>query len=383
MSNNYDILEKDAYYSIIFNKFQEHGYVTNSFVEDTILSFDIPLTEIESVYNNILDNGILIVSSQKDIEKYSIDYGFYDYNKMYQEIVNIEPNLKPYITKVKNIHPPQWHEFDNCFIRAKNGNIIARERIIKMYLRVAVKQAYYYFTKYAFPLEDAIQEANRGLVEGYEIFDNGKTLKFQNHIQWYIRTALDRKLKVGNNYITYPAHIKEKLVKINSLFRNKTEKYKLDNKDKLLKKVATLIKCDKNKALKYLKCFLNFLNIDYPYLDGTNFLSDHYEVMTLLDENITNDLLKRQLSNILSTLPFREADIIKMRFGIDIERPLVLEELAEKYNLTRERIRQIESKALRRLRHPKRSSCLKNFFENDVRELTDTELPKEEKFIEK
>jgi RNA polymerase primary sigma factor len=93
--------------------------------------------------------------------------------------------------------------------------------------------------------------------------------------------------------------------------------------------------------------------------------------------------LKRQLSDILSTLPFREADVIKMRFGIDIERPLVLEELAEKYNLTRERIRQIESKALRRLRHPKRSRCLKKFFENDVQELTDAELPKEEKFIEK
>jgi hypothetical protein len=81
MPTDSDMLEMDACYSIIFNKFQEQGYVENNFIEDAILSFDIPLTEIENVYNNILGNGILIVSSQADIEKYSIDYGFYNYTK--------------------------------------------------------------------------------------------------------------------------------------------------------------------------------------------------------------------------------------------------------------------------------------------------------------
>jgi RNA polymerase primary sigma factor len=300
---------------------------------------------------------------------------------MYQEIIDIEPNLDYYIKKIKNIPPPQWHEFDHCFIQVKNGNIIARERLIKMYLRVAVKQAYYYFKKFAFPLEDAIQEANRGLIEGYEKFSNEKAVKFQNHIQWYIRNTLNRKLRLGNYYVSHPIYVKEKLIIINALLKNKTEKYILNNKKKLLKRVMHLLGCDKNKANKYINCFIKFKSINYPYINGNNKISDNYETITLLNEKITNDLLKESLNDILSTLLFRESDVIKKRFGIDTEKPLALEELAGKYNLTRERIRQIESKALRRLRHPKRSETLKKFFDYEVH-LDDKNLPQKEKFIE-
>jgi RNA polymerase primary sigma factor len=230
-----------------------------------------------------------------------------------------------------------------------------------MNLRLAVRYALYFHKKYNYELDDAITVSIIGLILGYEKYDVNKRLKYQNHIQWWIRQALYREIGIGNIYIKFPAHLKAQLFKISYLFHNKKTYYFYEDKRKLIHKIKNILNCSTKKAFIYYNCYLQYIPFDEIKEYDKKYLE--YDLIDELDESLTNFLLKRQLNIILSTLPVRENTVIQLRFGLNGHKIKTLDEVGTILGVTRERVRQIEDKALRRLRHPKRSRLLINFFD--------------------
>jgi RNA polymerase primary sigma factor len=184
-----------------------------------------------------------------------------------------------------------------------------------MNLRLAVRHALYFHKKYNCELDDAISVSIIGLILGYEKYDVDKPLKYQNHIQWWIRQALYREIGIGNIYIKFPAHLKAQLFKISYLFKNKMTYYIYENKIKLIHKIKSILNCSTKKAFIYWNCCLQYVTVD----------------------------------------EIREYDKRYLEYDL-------IDELGTILGVTREMVRQIEDKALRRLRHPKRCRRLIKFF---------------------
>lgn len=364
----------------LFSSYKLKGYIHEEEALNLISNYDVSLKDTEHLIGILLKLGVIFSTNIKQNDNDYSDFGFIDYEAIFNEIIKIDRKLKNIISYIKKIKPPQRNEFGNLYIQSKSGNTFARNRIIEMNMRQAVRHALYFSKKYSYPLEECIQDAFNGLVLGLEKFDINKSLNFPIHITWSIRQVLYREVLIGNYLIRSPIHLKEKLFKVFRLFKDKSEKYKTENKIKILKKIRRILTCSEKEAIVIFNYFKTNINIDY--LIKAHY-SDNCEYENLIMEKSTNSQLNIRLKSILSTIPSREKIVIFNRFGIDIPKPLTLDEIGEMLGVSRERIRQIEKKALRRLRHPKRQKHLINFFEYNVKELTDSDLPKNEKFLEK
>jgi RNA polymerase primary sigma factor len=335
-----DIDNEKEIFNDIFNSYNKNGFVTNEYILDLISDSNISLSNVEYFIQKIINSGILVID-----EKYEMDHAFHDYNKTYNEIIKEDKSFSYIINYVKKIKPPQMHEFENLFLRSKDDNSYARNRIIEMNLRLALRHALYFHKKYALELDEAIGYAFIGLILGYEKYDTNKTLKFQNHIQWWIRQPLYREVSIGNKFIRYPAHLRNKLFIISDLFHNKSEDYFYKNKNDLIINIKRKLSCSTKDAMLYYNCYLNYLPLDS--IEKNEGISLNYDLIKDLDESI----LKKQINNTLSTLPSREQIVIESRFGLNGYKAQTLDELGDKLGITRERVRQIETKALERLRH--------------------------------
>jgi RNA polymerase primary sigma factor len=339
-----DINNEKEIYNNIFNSYNKNGFVSNEYIFNLISESNISLADVEHFIKKVIDSGILIID-----EKYKMDHAFHDYDKTYNEITKKDKSFSYIVNYVKKIKPPQMYEFENLFLRSKGDNFYARNRIIEMNLRLALRHALYFHKKYTLELDEAIGYAFIGLILGYEKYDTNKMLKFQNHIQWWIRQSLYREVSIGNKYIRYPAHLRNKLFIISGLFHNKSEDYLSKNRNNLIINIKRKLSCSTKDAMFYYNCYLNYLPLDT--IEKNEGISLNYDLIKDLDESITNSLLKKQINNIISTLPSREQIVIESHFGLNGYKAQTLDELGNKLGITKERVRQIENKALERLRH--------------------------------
>jgi RNA polymerase primary sigma factor len=351
-----DIDNEKEIYNDIFNSYNRNGFVNNEYIFDLISDSNISLSNVEYFIQKIINAGILVID-----EKYEIDHAFHDYNNTYNEIIKEDKSFSYIINYIKKIKPPRMYEFENLFLRSKGHNFYARNRIIEMNLRLALRYALYFHKKYVLELDEAIEYAFIGLILGYEKYDTNKTLKFQSHIQWWIRQPLYREVSIGNKFIRYPAHLRNKLFRISGLFRNKNDDYLYKNRNNLIINIKRKLNCSTKDAMFYYNCYLNYLPLDI--IEKNEEILLNYDLIKDLDECIINSLLRKQINNILSTLPSREQTVIEFRFGLNGCKAQTLDELGDKLGITRERVRQIETKALERLRQPKRSRKLIQFLE--------------------
>jgi RNA polymerase primary sigma factor len=368
------ILEK------LYTLYKEKGFLSEEEALLVLSSNNASLVEINQITNKLFAMGVLFSFDNQDENAYS-DFGFVDYNRIYKEIILIDKKLKHLIYLVKKIKPPQRKEFDNLYLQAKSSNIFAKNRIIEMNMRQAVRQALYFHKRFSYPLDECIQEAFLGLVIGFDHFEINKSLKFNIHITWWIRQNLYREVLVGNYLIRVPSHFKSQMYKVIKLFKEKYESGR--EKNIIISKIIKKISCSKENAINIYKCFQSTMDIDHLIDKNEVLFSDNGQYMDNMMEKMTNYLLNKNIKDVLSTISRRESEIFCMRFGIDRYENLTLDDVGNYFGVTRERIRQIEAKALRRLRHPKRSRMLVKFLPEYVnRELSDKDLSKKEKFIE-
>jgi RNA polymerase primary sigma factor len=332
----------------IFSYYKVNGNITEKVVLEHCRAKNIPILEINKICEYVFANGVYL--SNEDLNDDLIkDFTHSDYNAIFNEILTIAPCLKYFINYISKIKAPQKKEYVTLLPQIKDGNLHARNRFFEMYLRIVLKMSLQYHKKFGFPLEDTIQEGCIGLIMALDKYEYDRADKFSTYAPWWIRQIIYRHIPLGNEMFCIPIHIKNNMFKISHLFINKSKASKILYYDNT-KNICSMLSCTEQKALEYISLFKTALTID----DVINELIV-YDDSTI---RLIEDDLKRQMDNVLSTLPLREQEIIKMRYGIGIERSLTLEEIGEIFELTRERIRQIEDRAIARLKNPKRSRKL-------------------------
>jgi len=261
------------------------------------------------------------------------------------------------IGKVDLLTPEQEIELA---IEIKKNNQYALERLVKANLRFVVSVAKQYQNQ-GLSLGDLINEGNLGLIKAAKRFDETRGFKFISYAVWWIRQSILQALAEQSRIVRLPLNRVGALNKIGKAYSNLEQEYE---REPSAQELAKELDMDVNEVADTLKISGRHVSMDAPFQQGEdNRLLDVLanEHQPAPDHKLMEDSLKDEIDRALSTLTEREGEVIKLYFGLNSEHSLTLEEIGEKFNLTRERVRQIKEKAIRRLRHASRSKNLRAY----------------------
>ncbi len=289
--------------------------------------------------------------------------------KVQKNIVEKSPNsdenvLSIYLKEINKV-PLLTREEEDLYARlAAQGDKDAREKLLKANLRFVVNVAKKYQNQ-GLPLSDLISEGNIGLLNAIERYDVNKGYHFISYAVWWIRQAILKAICEKSRMIRLPLNRANELVQIEKarkLVQNSSK-----SEDAEMKEIAQLLNMDENHVVELVNISRDLVSLETPvYAEkDSSSLGDFVEDVGFKhpEEIVIHESLKEDINKILKTLSEKEAEIIQYRFGLNGRTPLSLKEIGEKYNLTKERIRQIEKKALKRMQHPSRSEILKAYLQ--------------------
>ena len=261
------------------------------------------------------------------------------------------------IGKVDLLTPDQ--EIDLA-IRIKKGDQIALESLTKANLRFVVSVAKQYQNQ-GLSLGDLINEGNLGLIKAAKRFDETRGFKFISYAVWWIRQSILQALAEQSRIVRLPLNRVGALNKIGKAYSNLEQEFE---REPNATELATELEMDVSEVADTLKIAGRHVSVDAPFAQGEdNRLLDviQNDQQPTPDFSLMSESLRTEIDRALSTLTEREAEVIKLYFGLNKEHSLTLEEIGERFNLTRERVRQIKEKAIRRLRHASRSKNLRSY----------------------
>lgn len=284
----------------------------------------------------------------------------------YDDSMELPPGLKVddpvrlYLKEIGRVPLLSAEEEIQLAQRIQMGDETAKKRLTEANLRLVVSIARRYNGRGMLFL-DLIQEGNMGLMKAVEKFDYSKGFKFSTYATWWIRQAITRAIADQARTIRVPVHMVETINKYTRISRQLLQE---KGEEPTVEEIAAAMDIPVAKVHEIVKVAQDPVSLETPIGDENDsslkdFIEDH-EVMTPAD-SAAFTMLKEQMNNILDTLTEREENVLRLRFGLDDGRPRTLEEVGKEFNVTRERIRQIEAKALRKLRHPSRSRHIKDF----------------------
>ncbi|MCX6192883.1 MAG: hypothetical protein RL127_67 [Bacteroidota bacterium] len=244
--------------------------------------------------------------------------------------------------------------------KIREGDQLSLERLTKANLRFVVSVAKQYQNQ-GLSLGDLINEGNLGLIKAAQRFDETRGFKFISYAVWWIRQSILQALAEQSRIVRLPLNRVGSLNKISKTFSELEQKFEREPSPEEL---AEVLEISTGEVVDTLKISGRHVSMDAPFVQGEeNSLLDVLENDSedKPDSGLINDSLRREVQRALSTLTQREADVVTLYFGLNGEHAMTLEEIGEKFNLTRERVRQIKEKAIRRLRHTSRSKALKTY----------------------
>lgn len=272
------------------------------------------------------------------------------------DIANIPDATRAYMHQISRIPLLTFEQEQELGRRIKEGDKAAREKMVESNLRLVVSVAKQYINKTKMPFLDLVQEGNVGLMTAVDKFDPSLGYKFSTYAVWWIKQAISKAM-AESRAIRVPMHMITMLSKLSSTKAELRQKF---DREPTIDEIAAAmeITIDKVKWLYEIKEPTS-LDITLNDEDDTtvgDLVADEIEDF---GKNVFQEQISHQIQEVLDTLEEREQDVIKMRFGIGRANPMTLEEIGASFNLTKERIRQIEDKALRKLRNPIRANMLK------------------------
>lgn len=340
---------------------QKKGVLSYKEIMDALSEIDLDVKQIEKIYETLEHLGIELVEDL-DRELAEIQTNEEEIDLSIPEGVGLDDPVRMYLKEIGKVPLLTSDEEIELAERMHNGDEAAKKRLSEANLRLVVSIAKRYVGRGMLFL-DLIQEGNLGLIKAVEKFDYTKGYKFSTYATWWIRQAITRAIADQARTIRIPVHMVET---INKLIRVSRQLLQELGREPRVDEIANAMGVSEDKVREIMKIAQEPVSLETPIGEEEDsilgdFIPDN-------DAPAPSDmaafmLLKEQLMNVLETLTPREEKVLRLRFGLDDGRARTLEEVGKEFNVTRERIRQIEAKALRKLRHPSRSKKLKDFLE--------------------
>jgi len=371
---NKNILELNPVKKII-TKGKKEGFLTYSDITDSLEELNINMDQIEDLYQLFEDMGIEIREDFDDKEEDELDVDITeDDDEDEEEIdiskedlsvpkgINVDDPVRMYLKEIGKIPLLTAEDEVRLAKQMLAGNEDAKKHLAEANLRLVVSIAKRYVGRGMLFL-DLIQEGNLGLMKAVEKFDYEKGFKFSTYATWWIRQAITRAIADQARTIRIPVHMVET---INKLVRIQRQLVQELGRDPVAEEIAVEMDLPVEKVREIMKIAQEPVSLETPIGEEEDshlgdFIPDE-EVLAPADA-ATFTILKEQLDEVLDSLTLREQKVLRLRFGLNDGRQRTLEEVGKEFDVTRERIRQIEAKALRKLRHPSRSKKLKDFLE--------------------
>ncbi|MBT2695030.1 RNA polymerase sigma factor RpoD [Bacillus sp. ISL-55] len=344
------------------------GVLAYDDIAERLSSFDLDSDQMDEFYEFLGEQGIELVgesdeAEDPDIKQLAKDDEEFDLNDLsVPPGVKINDPVRMYLKEIGRVDLLSAEEEINLAERIEQGDEEAKRRLAEANLRLVVSIAKRYVGRGMLFL-DLIQEGNMGLIKAVEKFDYRKGFKFSTYATWWIRQAITRAIADQARTIRIPVHMVET---INKLIRVQRQLLQDLGREPTPEEIGEDMDLSPEKVREILKIAQEPVSLETPIgEEDDSHLGDFIEDQdaTSPSEHAAYELLKEQLEDVLDTLTDREENVLRLRFGLDDGRTRTLEEVGKVFGVTRERIRQIEAKALRKLRHPSRSKRLKDFLE--------------------
>ena len=340
---------------------KQKGRLTTKEISDALEELDYDVEQVDKLYDTFEAYNIEIVeddggesiapASNEELE-----------SVLGADGISIDDPVKVYLKEIGRVPLLSAEEEVELAIRMSQGDVAAKKRLSEANLRLVVSIAKRYVGR-GMQFLDLIQEGNLGLIKAVEKFDHTKGFKFSTYATWWIRQAITRAIADQARTIRIPVHMVEtinKVKKVNSQLLHE------NGHEPTNEQIAEKLEMPVEKVREIMRVAQEPVSLETPIGEEEDshlgdFIPD--EDASAPSDVASLTMLKEQLNEVLATLTPREAKVLRLRFGLEDGRSRTLEEVGKEFNVTRERIRQIEAKALRKLRHPSRSKKLKDFLE--------------------
>ena len=341
----------------LLDKGKKNGVLTYQEILDEVENIDLSPEQIEKIYEVLESMGIEVQGAANDVDiiEEEIDLSV-------PEGIAIDDPVRMYLKEIGKVPLLSSEEEMELAKQIEAGSQYAKKKLAEANLRLVVSIAKRYVGRGMLFL-DLIQEGNLGLIKAVEKFDFRKGFKFSTYATWWIRQAITRAIADQARTIRIPVHMVET---INKLIRVQRQLLQELGRDPFPEEISKVMDLPVEKVREIQKIAQEPVSLETPIGEEEDshlgdFIPDDDAPAPAEEAAFT--MLKEQLINVLDTLTPREEKVLRLRFGLDDGRARTLEEVGKEFNVTRERIRQIEAKALRKLRHPSRSKKLKDYLD--------------------
>ncbi len=351
MSDNKIELEMKRVFDVATKK----GSINEEDVYFRLLKFDLSAQEIQKFIKKLESHGIKILKTDEDANSATDDISDFS------GFTSVDDPVKMYLKDIGKVPLLTSEEEIELAKKILEGDEVAKARLCQANLRLVVSIAKRWASTNSLSFLDLIQEGNMGLLRAVEKFDYTKGFRFSTYATWWIKQAITRAIADQSRTIRLPVHMVETINRYSRTVRQLTQKL---SRDPTLEEIAEAMGISENKVVEIQKSALDPVSLETPIGEEedskmSDFIEDESAKSPM--EVASQKLLHEQLLAVIDTLTPREQQVIRERYGLIDGKSKTLEEVGREFSVTRERIRQIEAKALRKLKHPNRSKKLIDF----------------------